>query len=85
MEEVRPPVALLWTVSPWEWVGAEIFPQRRRPPGEFPGVEAPPDVVEDLANDRGLSDKSDDAPPLAAMAEKRVDLVDTPDEARPRF
>ncbi len=55
MSEVRPPVALLRSVVR-ERVGAEIVPQRRRPPGKFQGVEAPTDVVEDLANDRSLGD-----------------------------
>ena len=84
MGEVRPPVVLLRSVVR-ERVGDEIIPQRRRPTGEFQRVEAPPDVVEDLANDRNLGDEAHDAHPLAATAEKRVDLVDIPDEACPRF
>jgi hypothetical protein len=52
MSEVRPPVALLQSVSPWERVGGEIVPQRRSPPGEFQGVEAPLDVVKYFADYR---------------------------------
>jgi len=68
-----------------ERVGAEIFPQRRRPPGEFQRVEASSDMVKDFADDRGLGDEPHDAHPFAATAQKRVDLVDAADEARPRF
>jgi hypothetical protein len=57
MEEVRPAVVLLRSVSPSERVGEEIVPQRRNPPGEFQGVNASPDVVEDLADDRSLGDE----------------------------
>jgi len=64
MEEVRPPVVLLGSVSPWERVGEEIVQQRRRPPGEFQGFEAPPDVVKDFADDRRLGDGPYDAHPL---------------------
>ena len=83
MGEVRPPVALLRSVSPWERVVGNIVQPRRRPAGEFQGVEAPPDVGKDLADDRGLGDEAHDAHSLAARAQKRVDLVDTPDEAGP--
>lgn len=68
MKEARSPVALLRSVSPWERVGGEIIQQRRRPPGEFQGIEAPSDVVKDIADDRRLSDEPDDAHPLAASA-----------------
>ena len=60
MEELRPPVALLRSVSPWERVGKKIEPQRRRPPGKFQGVEASPDVFEYLADDRGPGDEPND-------------------------
>lgn len=53
MEEVRPSVVLLRSVVR-ERVSAEIVPQRRSPPWEFQRVEAAPDVVEDLADDRWL-------------------------------
>jgi hypothetical protein len=53
MREVRPPVALLRSVVR-ERFGAEIVPQRRRPAGEFQGVEASPDVGQDLADDGAL-------------------------------
>jgi len=85
MGEVRPPVALLRSESPWERVGAEIIQQRRRPPRKFQGVEASPDVVEYLSDDRGLGDEAHDAHPLAARTQEGVDLVDTQDETRPRF
>jgi hypothetical protein len=42
-------------------------------------------VVKYFADDRRLGNEPDDTHALAAMAEKRVDLVDTPDEAGPRF
>ena len=73
MREVRPPVVLLGSVVR-ERVGAEIFPQRRRPPGEFQRVEASPDVVEDFSDDGWLCNESDDTHPLAATAEERIDL-----------
>ena len=82
---VRSPVALLRSVSPWERVGGEVVEKRRRPPGEFQRVEASPDVVENFADDRGLGDEPHDAHPLAATAQERIDLVYTPDEARPRL
>jgi hypothetical protein len=59
MGEDRPPVALLRSVVR-ERVGAEIVPQRRSPPGEFQGIEAPPDVVKYFADDRRLGDREMD-------------------------
>lgn len=82
--DVRPPVALLWTVVR-ERVGEEIFPKRRSPPWKFQRVKAQSDVFEYLADDRRLGDESDDAHPLAATAEKRVDLVDAADKLLPLF
>ena len=82
MGEVRPPVALLRSVVR-ERVGAEIIQQWRRPPGKFQGVEASPDVVEYLSDDRALGDEAHDAHSLAARAQDGVVLVDTQDETRP--
>ena len=42
-------------------------------------------MAKDIADDRGLRDEAHDAHPLAASAQKRVYLIDTPDEACPRF
>jgi len=55
------------------------------PSGEFQRVEAPPDVVEDFSDDGWMGDQPGDTHPLAATTEKRIDLVDAADEARPRF
>jgi hypothetical protein len=41
--------------------------------------------MEDLEDDRWLGNEPDDTHPLAATAEKRVDLVDASDELGPRF
>ena len=60
-----------------ERVGDETVPQRRSPSGESQRVEAPPDVVENLADDRGLGDEPYDAHPLAAPAQEGVDLLRT--------
>jgi hypothetical protein len=48
------------TVDRSPGTGREIVPQRRSPPGEFQGVEAPPDVVKYFADDRRLGDEADD-------------------------
>ncbi len=53
MGEVRSPVALLRSVSPWERVGGEVVEKRRRPAGEFQGVETPPDVGKGFSGDGG--------------------------------
>jgi hypothetical protein len=41
--------------------------------------------MEDLEDDGWLGDEPDDAHPLAATTQEGVDLVDTPDDARPRL
>jgi hypothetical protein len=41
--------------------------------------------MEDLEDDGWLGNEPDDAHPLAATAEKRIDLVDASDELGPRF
>ena len=84
MREVRPPVFLLRSVVR-ERVGEEIFRHRWRPPWEFQRLEAPADVVQNLANHRNLRDEPDHAHPLTASAKQWVDLVDATDQPGPRL
>jgi hypothetical protein len=51
MGEVRPPVALLRSVVR-ERVGEEMIRHRWRPPWKLQRVETPPDVMEDLEDER---------------------------------
>jgi len=83
-EEGRSPVPFLRSVVRGRF-GGEVVEKRRRPIGEFHQVEAPFDVGKDLVDDGRLGDEAHDAHSLASRAQQRVDLVDTPDEAVPRF